>query len=359
MTKTRIPNKFYQPDAKDYNQADFRLNILPEMPDEKCTSCGGVFAPGWLDSRAPVTHVTANDGQVWVRQTLVLECPFCKGDVEHRLPIVKQIARYGFFGDEAYRDVDNKHVCTLTIVGTNQVRLGAVEQKVIDFKKAIAPDVDPTSWSLHMKILKSGDQRLTHPIYKSWDHQKVQSCIEGLYALLNSFDEAFYVVNATGIVHLPADRKKMETAKAYVKKEIYSSLLLHTIYVATSNGVMPYFVFDADRDSNSEIIVHDWARKTFLGSHKNLLYAHLTHGIQIPEPEFVKPASRPLLELADFISYVIGRFVFCRLSNKPNDFDPKRLGKIQYIGFNSNGDMLSTPSSQVGFPWGYFYGNSR
>jgi len=87
-----------------------------------------------------------------------------------------------------------------------------------------------------------------------------------------------------------------------------------------------------------------------------LLFGYLARGIEIPEPVFVSPASRPCLEVADFVSYVIARYCYRRIKGQPIDLDPKYLGPVVYLGFDSSGALLFSRST--GYPWRLFYGNA-
>ena len=65
------------------------------------------------------------------------------------------------------------------------------------------------------------------------------------------------------------------------------------------------------------------------------------------------PASTPSLELADFVSYTIGRYFLRRWQGKTIEIDPEKMGLITYLGYDLNGDLLWR--RRQGYPWDEFY----
>ncbi|NEX89142.1 DUF3800 domain-containing protein [Aeromonas rivipollensis] len=356
MRPFRVPNKVYEPDDKEFNRTKFQLPYVPDnMQKQQCLECGCLFELPWLEKRSPLTSIKSHNGCVWRRRTVMIECPDCKYPVEHELPHQKAKGKYGFFGDEASRITKNELIFTLSVVGCDHIHLERIESLVHQFKIGLEPDRPADTWTLHMTKLRSGQQRKKDPIFGNWSDAKVMACIDGLFKLIDSFGPYFIMVNATGVLVRPSSKKEIANSQYFLQQEVYAALLMDTIDISTKNSIKPYFIFDSVKDSAAETIVHEWARDAFLGSQQSLLYAHLTHGIDIPEPEFVKPASRPLLEIADFVSYVIARYLYCRFEKVNIDLDPVRLGEMKYIGFDHVGDLITTGRHQVGFPWNSFW----
>ncbi|MCA1738452.1 MAG: hypothetical protein LC740_06380 [Actinobacteria bacterium] len=128
------------------------------------------------------------------------------------------------------------------------------------------------------------------------------------------------------------------------------------IYAATKDRIQPSFVFDSEKDSEANNVIYGWAQDAFYGSRLNLLHAFLARGLEIPEPMFVRPGSRPCLEVADFVSYVVARYCFRKLKNQPIDLDPELLGPVYYLAFVPDGDVVTSMST--GYPWEHFYGST-
>jgi hypothetical protein len=102
-----------------------------------------------------------------------------------------------------------------------------------------------------------------------------------------------------------------------------------------------------------ELLIDQWARDNFNSAQRQLLYTYLAKGITIPEPQFIKPASHPCSELADFISFWIRRYHVKRDRGEKCEIDPEKLGSITYYGFANTGDFLRL--RRKGFPWSDFY----
>jgi len=270
------------------------------------------------------------------------------------LPNEKQKARYSFFGDEAFRDIDTKRLLTYSLVGTNRVRLPEVEEAIRDFKSKLRPSVSPESWRLHMTEIWPEHARKRHHIFREWEPGFVEDFAERFFELIRGFDEAFIIYNVSGIYYASKDKKRQRYERKQARLEAYSTLLMAVIYAATKDGIQPSFVFDSEKASEANTVIHGWARDTFHGSQLYLLYAFLSRGIEIPEPTFVSPASRPCLEVADFVSYVVARYCFRKLKKQSIDLDPKLLGPVYYLAFVPDGDVVHSMST--GYPWEYFYG---
>jgi len=318
-----------------------------------------VFKPPWLEKRPPLAPVKPNVGSGrWIPITATLKCPLCKSDVSLELPVEKQRARYDWFGDEAFQDFrpsGNEYLLTYSLVGANRVRLPGVEEAVREFKATFLPSTPPDSWRLHMTKIWSGNKREKDPLFKEWDAADVQQFVNRFFDLIRSFDESFRIFNVSALYRQSTRKQRRLAERREVRHEAYSLLLLTVIDASTKNGVQPHFVFDSEKDREGTQVVHEWAQRAYEGSHLNLVFPYLARGIEIPEPTFVTPASRPCLEVADFVSFVVRRYCFRRLKGQSVDLDPKQLGNVHYIGFDSAGDVLTTDSTS--YPWEFFYGN--
>lgn len=74
----------------------------------------------------------------------------------------------------------------------------------------------------------------------------------------------------------------------------------------------------------------------------------------VPEPIFVKPASKPLLEIADTLSFLIARFHYCNMHNKKIDVDLNILGEVMYSNYEiETGDFIYKRVNY--YPWKLVY----
>ena len=109
----------------------------------------------------------------------------------------------------------------------------------------------------------------------------------------------------------------------------------------------PVFTFESDHEKDT---MPGWSRDAFYGLQSSLLYPFITRGIYVPPPEFrVASGEHPLLELADFVAFVVARVIDHRIRYKECDLDDSNLGHVVYMSYENNGDLRCGGS--VGFPF--------
>ncbi len=243
-----------------------------------------------------------------------------------------------FYGDEAARQ--DQGIYTYSLLGADRRLMPEIEAQIIEFKKTIAPSVAPDSWRLHMTEAWSGQQRRHHAVFSQWSQNDVVALVNGLFDLFARLSKDLFIFNISLVYRSLAESELRDVA--------YISQVAELIDGFTEKGFQPHLFFDADRPVDAEYVIQGWARECFGGLQSMLLYPFLAKGIAIPEPKFVKPGSHPCLELADFVSFVVARFLLRRLENKSIEFDPSRLGKVFYMTQRPNGDLVQT--RQVGYP---------
>jgi hypothetical protein len=84
-----------------------------------------------------------------------------------------------------------------------------------------------------------------------------------------------------------------------------------------------------------------------------LLWPWITNGLPVMSPQFVEPKFSIYLEIADIVSFVIARYLYCLgkraggESSNP-EIDPSELGLVRYIITDGKGDW--NHENTVGFP---------
>jgi hypothetical protein len=253
--------------------------------------------------------------------------------------------RCNLYGDEAARsdELGHKQIFTYSLVGADEKLIGDVDNAMHDLKRRVAPEWPVDEWSLHMKVLSSGQQRKKHRVFATWDRHKIEHVVDGLFDLVRS-THGLALFNISSV----SASVTMERAK----RDAYVALVLHVVDETTSQGAQPSLFFDSERSSKADRVHHEWASRLFVDSQHSGLYAFLAKGIEIPEPRFVRPGSHPCLELADFVSFVVARHHFDRWRGREPRYDLRRLGSVRYVGFIPTGLAYNT---QEGFPWEMFY----
>lgn len=346
----------------EVNRLSVPLRHLPENLSKIkkiCPTCKTVFSPDWFKKHeipmVPVKPKFETKGvpytgpKRWILQSVSLECPVCQSKVQIDLPKHKMTARGSLFGDDAEREYKDKKVFIYSLVGADQSLLPNLGAKVWTLKQSILSTIPPNSWKIHMKDLWSGSSRMKHPVYKSLNFKAVTEFVDQLLLLIK--ESNLFIYN----IALTTDKNNTDgmSESNELRNEAYITLVLNVIDEWTEKNAQPNIFFDSEKDSEANIIIHGWARDAFLGSQHSLLYGFLAKGIEIPEPQFVPPASFPGLELADFVSFTIGRFFHGKWEGKEIEIDPAKMGLVTFLGYDFNGDLLC--KRQEGYPWDQFY----
>jgi hypothetical protein len=354
----------------DHSKKQYKnpLNLLlKHVPEEllclrvDCPVCRTDFTPNWLETKAePIVPIKPKyskermpyDGPGrWIPTATMVSCPKCNKKLLLNLPTKKVLTKGLVFGDEAHRADGAHFVYTYSLIGADHKLIPGIEERVKDLKRETCPFRPPDSWKLHMKHLWSGHNRRKHSVFVDWDKSEVDRLITGLFHILRNTENLFiynFAVTSNQTGNAPMyffDEKQL-------RDYAYLSLVLNVIDEFTEKGAQPYIFFDAEKPTRSEKAVQAWAREAFQSGQRHLLYTFVARGIEIPEPQFVTPASHPCLELADFVSYVVARYYLRKWQQKQVEMDPVEFGMATYLGFDQRGDILRR--RQEGYPWDEF-----
>ena len=356
-----IKHKRTKRQQREFDRLSVPLRYLPENLagfTVNCPFCKTVFRPDWFEKqKLPIVPVkpkfeTKGIGYTgparWIMKQVSQKCPKCGASVMIDLPINKMKAKGYLFGDDAERSYGNKKVFIYSLVGTDQSLLPEFENKIKMIKQGLFPSIPPDSWKIHMKYMWAGSSREKHPIYRALSFGDVINFVDKLLLLIKKSNLFIYNIASVVVQNDTANRK----VQSLLKNEAYILLILNVIDEWTTKNAQPNIFFDSEKDSKANKIIHSWARDTFRGSQYSLLYGFLSKGIEVPEPKFVPPASRPGLEVADFVSFTIARYYLRMWQGKEIEIDPKDMGLVTYLGYDSNGDLLW--KRQEGYPWDQF-----
>ena len=289
----------------------------------------------------PVTphdfHPVTNN-KIWVPHGIGVKCPQCDTQTLVKLPICPKRGEVHLYGDEAARE--QAGIYTYSLLGAAMPLMPQIEHAIFNLKRSVAPSVVPESWRLHMTEAWSSEKRRRHPIFKEWSIGRVVGLIDSLFELLASLSDDLFIFNVS-LTNLPATQTELRDLA-------YISLVAELIDGFTATGFQPHLRFDADRPVTGEYAIQSWATDSFGGLQRTLLYPFLAKGIPIPEPRFVRPGSHPCLELADFVSFVVARYLWQLHQGKEIEFQPARLGKVFYMVRRRNGGLLQL--RQTGYP---------
>jgi len=344
---------------KDYKLTNIPLRHVPEEIANiklNCPFCKERFKPNWIEKHSfplkPIKPRWENGQEYnglkrWVLKTTVQKCPSCNTSVSIEVPKHEVKASGSLFGDDASRDFENKSVFIYTLLGADKKFLPDLESKLKKLKQNLLPSIHPDEWKIHMKDMWSGSNRKRHKYFKFLTFDEIKDFVDKILNLIRKNNLFIYNIAAT------CPQKAPKKERQLLCNESYTLIVMNAIDEWTNKSAQPYIYFDSEKDSNADEIIHGLAKNLFYNSQHSLLYAFLSKGIEIPEPKFVKPASYPELELADFISYTIARFHLRMWQGKSIEIDPKHLGLATYLGYDKIGNLLCC--RRVGYPWKEFH----
>lgn len=335
------------------------LTFVPEHLLAKtfpCGHCGQHFTPAWLTPRPyPMGSIEAQGG-CWVRLSAQDKCPSCDRLTEIALPVKERKAVVPLFGDEAVRDLSDEGALlfTYSLIGASKPFVAEIEEQIKGLKRRLRPALSPDEWKIHMTVLWSGQQRRKRPEFSDWGKSETDALITGIGDILSRAGPKLFKYSIV-LAGKPVDENAQEGFKDHVQKEAYVLLVMRVIDAITDLGGQPVLHFDSQKAAKADVVIHQWARDTFRNGQGNLLYSFLSHSIFVPEPIFVPPASHPLLEVADFMSFAVARHHFRAYQGAVSEIDLRVLGQVCYMTFaHDGGDLLYQTS--VGFPWQLDFG---
>jgi len=345
----------------EFDRLSVSLRHLPENFSRitiTCPFCRTVFRPDWFKKHelpmVPVRPKFETKGveytgpKRWILHQAPQKCPKCEADVMINLPVNKMRTKGFLFGDDAERNYQNKKVSIYSLIGADQSLLPEFENKIKGVKQKLLTSIPPDSWKIHMKDMWAGSSRKKHPVYQTLSFDDVKCFVDELLVLIRKSNLFIYNIASTTVQNNTANRKIQNE----LRNEAYILLVLNAIDEWTTKNAQPNTLFDSEKNSQANVIIHAWARDTFKGSQYSLLYGFLSKGIEIPEPKFVPPASFPGLEVADFVSFAIARYYSRMWQGKKIEIDPKDMGLVTYLGYDGNGDLVR--KRQEGYPWDQF-----
>jgi hypothetical protein len=305
------------------------------------------FKPNWLEKRFPTSVFITKDFQLIRQSTCFTKCSVCNELAVFPIPDVEYRQDLDIFGDEAMRTVNNKTIFVYSFVsfsgGSEDKKI--FEEKFLNLKKLIAPSIDPCSWVLHMKELLSGKNRAENAALSHLHLSEVMDCISKIIELIRSYNEK-NILNLYSSVGIAEGINQKGSDKIKCQEEVYSASLIRVIEETTGHGLAPKFYFEQTGSDG-------WAKNLFHGWRMTLVWPWITRGLPVMSPKFVDPSFSLYLEIADILSYMVARHLFCigrrvEGENIKAEICPSSFGLVRYILLNSRGDGVYHNS--VGFP---------
>lgn len=325
--------------------------IVPQELDGKafpCEKCGTDIKVPWLEKlpfpSQPIEPDTG--GGHWVPVSIPLQCNAkgCTHETLIDVPRKEKEATWTLYGDEAGRYIrephslvskEQLHFFGITLVGLHRDLWDTVSRQVQEAKSKIKPEEAPESWSHHFTQIwssSSKSQRFALPTKDSKiEYGKTfASIIRDARPSLVSFTISSCIV-------VPKNNSERKKAIKWQKQEMFSQAILISLQQMRQYKKGVGWIFDNVKDSTFKNPTEGWASECFLGLQYTRLFAWLCAGTSTLEPNFVKPGSHFLLEIADFISYCVAREFEMATKKIQTELPSSLLGEAFYHGIARNG----------------------
>lgn len=316
---------------------------------EMCGVCKKRIAIDWLEKRPPALPVFLRDCLYCVG-SLSIVCNHCGNNQSIETPRVEYAGIGEAYGDEAIRHLGSKMIVTYSIVRTlDTEELPVAIGKFKELKKDLAPSLNPDTWTLHMTNIWSHKWRMGRPEFSHIKETEVMKFCADVGSLLREHSTCVLVYNSSGVFYKKG--KHDGKSEEQMKERVYQTLLARVINESARYGVATFLRMEKAQGDG-------WAKNLFSGLRLTLLWPFLTFGLPIKTPEFVQKSPEFGLEIADFASFTIARYlhnVWRRAGGAQvkHDANPLWLGKAFYQGFKSNGECLNF--WQHGYPLDAFF----
>ena len=326
---------------------------IKHVPEEllsfklKCAN-GHEFIPDWLRKRHPVSTFYCKKRGLLRQGSNFITCPVCSTKVEFKIPQAKYKGNLEIYGDEAKRTVEGKTIFVYSFISfsgsANSKK--SFEKSFLKIKRKLAPSINPKDWVLHMKELTSKEKWQKKSYLNHLQSYEIHDEVVNILRLIGEYNKmgSLNIYSASGIV-IGDSLKKEETIEC--QSNIYNSALMRVVNETTANNLAPKFYFEQTGNDG-------WAKNLFDGGRLTLLWAFLTNGLPVMSPQFVDPATSLYLEIADIVSYLVARYLFCvgrRVEGKHiiPEFELSQVGKIRYVLTNGDGDWINDISDKYPF----------
>jgi hypothetical protein len=147
--------------------------------------------------------------------------------------------------------------------------------------------------------------------------------------------------NYSGCAIISREKKIRATKIKAQNQELFAFSLISSLDEMRRHEVTPQWIFDNVQDTSSRPKTEGWAQEVFLGLQYTRLFTWLSSGSVVFAPEFDKPGSHYLSEIADFVSYSVAREFEKAIRGDRSEFPTSLLGFGSYQGMIQDGSVLS------------------
>lgn len=282
-----------------------------------CDKCKQEFSPNWTGFHWPHKLITITNGNIDIPTSAETKCTKCNASTYVAYPAyTAPKSQILLFHDEAYRK-DNKHLIFSGVMCPKH-HLSKLSDMVLNFKEAIG-----VTGRLHMKDIWNVKITTQDDFL-----EKVQQFCENLSG---SSEVQFFC--SMHEQQSPPPKGKAARKKYRRKRFLKAAIMLmqHEITLVTDTIGQPVLVFDKD-DENQK-----WLSESVSALMCTLMFPYMTKLIKVPIVQTIDGGANAGSELADFICYIIARYI-----DGKQDVDPAWLGDVMYIAKRSDGATEAT-----------------
>jgi hypothetical protein len=333
------------------------ISAPPFLPEEfsnfgaQCPKCGTLVKPDlWKrhdEAFGPVyPKGTKGEKGAWQQAAVWATC-VCGTTVDVPLTPTTLTHRVSFYGDEAERQTKQFSIECYSLIGGTSGPIGDLTKALNSAKSGLLPGTDPGSWTIHCRKLASASERLRSPKFRSLGRKRVTEFFCECAQILKSVEKVSWNLGVVGIRKRLLDKAAEGRSRKGARVHMHNALLSFAIYKTTAQELRPQFFLDATKDVKSYPHIEGWSRDSFLGSRHYLAHELLAHGNEIAPPEFLKPGSHPMLELADVHAYHFAGSLLRRVTGGAVEIPLSSFGKFLYITMIDHGRVEYISSDDV------------
>lgn len=311
--------------------------LPPELAEfgANCPNCTRRVSPDfWTRRDDPFGPVfpkgTKGEKGAWVQAAIVENCP-CGAKVSISLSPKQLDTPIFYLGDEAVREHGKRGFYIYTIIGGTTGPHTKWSKRLSEIKKTFVPSLEPTSWTLHATKISNGYYREKNAAFQHLSKDDVGRLLEAVASVVRDLEEYSWNMCAITPYFRPKDKAGQKRILEEARVSTHAFLTSAAIYRSTRQGLRPKFIFDATAPFRKSPHIEAWSFNNFEENKHYLGYELISHGNAIAPPEFVKPGSKPSLELADAHAFLVGRQLYSLMLGKNPDLDPSIFGKFYYM----------------------------
>ncbi|WNO08883.1 hypothetical protein [Teredinibacter sp. KSP-S5-2] len=198
---------------------------------------------------------------------------------------------------------------------------------------------------MHIKDFYQEGNRKRSRYFKTWNDEDARDALKFAQGKIADLSDKIYLGCSVGIAKKPG-LLKVEKFEKYLKHTCFWYSYVHLLDMSCKVGVIPDYFIESDGKDG-------WGRQQFIGIKYTPLFVELSRCNNIAPPRFLRKKPSILFELSDVIAFSAAREAFKRIDNKEPDVSTSGLGKINWYGFDSEGNPLISESA--GYPWKEFH----